>query len=213
MDTQEQGITVDRRTAVKWVLAASAALGLPATVFEANAATAVAGYGKDPALLKIYKSGDLWPLTFSSEQRTTAAILCDMIIPADDQSPSASSVGVAAFIDEWISAPYPDYLRDRKTILDGFGWLDAEAQRRYSKTFAALSAQQRSAICDDIATEKDAKQEFASAAAFFSRYRSLTAGGFYTTPAGMKDLKYVGNEPLTSFEGPPAAVLKQLGLL
>jgi len=40
----------------------------------------------------------------------------------------------------------------------------------------------------------------------------LTAGGFYTTPAGRKDLDYVGNVPLTRFDGPPAALLVALGL-
>ena len=42
--------------------------------------------------------------------------------------------------------------------------------------------------------------------------RGLVAAGFYTTPIGMKDIGYVGNEPLTAFEGPPPAVLKKLGI-
>jgi hypothetical protein len=41
----------------------------------------------------------------------------------------------------------------------------------------------------------------------------LTAGGFYSSPAGRKDLNYIGNVPLTSFEGPPRALLKSLGLV
>ena len=32
------------------------------------------------------------------------------------------------------------------------------------------------------------------------------------TPKGMKDLRYVGNVAMTTFDGPPASVLKQLGL-
>jgi len=38
-------------------------------------------------------------------------------------------------------------------------------------------------------------------------------GGFYTTPAGMKDIQYLGNVPLTKFDGPPAEVLNYLKLL
>lgn len=212
MDTKDPTFTVDRRTAVKWVLAASAALRLPAAAFDASAAQGAAGYGKDPDLLKIYKSGVLWPLTFSIEERRTATTLCDLIIPADDQSPSASSVGVVDFIDEWISAPYPDHARDRQMIVQGLSWLDGESQRRHSRNFASLNAKQGNTLCDDLSAKENAKPELATAAAFFSRYRSLTAGGFYTTPVGMKDLKYVGNEPLTTFEGPPAAVLAKLGL-
>jgi hypothetical protein len=46
----------------------------------------------------------------------------------------------------------------------------------------------------------------------FVRYRALTAGGFYTTPVGVKDLKYVGNVAMQSFDGPTPDVLKKLGL-
>jgi hypothetical protein len=193
---------LDRRTAIKWVLAASAALRLPSASFDALAAAPAAqGYGKDPNLLKAYAAGDLWPLTLSKEQRTTATALCDLIIPADDTSPAASSVGVVDFIDEWISAPYPEHAVDRKTVTDGLSRIEAEAQRRFSESFAKLSATQMSAIADAMVKDP-----------FFDRYRALTAGGFYTTPVGVRDLKYVGNVAMTTFDGPTPDVLKRLGL-
>ena len=193
---------LDRRTAVKWVLAASAALRLPSVSFDATAAASTAkGYGKDPNLMKIYKAGELWPLTLRKEQRTTAAALCDLIIPADDTSPAASSVGVVDFIDEWISAPYPEHAEDRKTIVDALSKVEGEAQRRFKTAFAKLSAQQMGTIADAMLTDP-----------LFVRYRALTAGGFYTTPVGVKDLKYVGNVAMESFDGPTPEVLKKLGL-
>ena len=193
---------LDRRTAIKWVLGASAALRLPSASFDALAAAPVAkGYGKDPDLMKVYKPGELWPLTLSREQRLTAAALCDLIIPADDTSPAAPSVGVVDSLDEWISAPYPEHAEDRKTILDALSQTDSEAQRRFKTSFAKLSAQQMSTIADAIVKEQ-----------YFVRYRALTAGGFYTTPVGVKDLKYVGNVAMEKFEGPTQDVLKRLGL-
>jgi len=36
-----------------------------------------------------------------------------------------------------------------------------------------------------------------------------SAGGFYSTPAGRKDLKYMGNVRLSTFDGPPLEVLRQ----
>ena len=200
---------IDRRTAVKWVLAAAAALQLPKPTFADSMVKS--GYGKDPDILKVYKADSLWPLTLSKSQRATATALCDAIIPADGQSPAASSVGVVDFIDEWVSAPYPDNVRDKPVVLEGLAWIDAESQRRFKKDFASLSETQRAAICDEISA-KDPKPELAKAAEFFKRYRSLTAGGFYTTPVGMKDLRYVGNVALTSYDGPPPEVLKKLGL-
>ncbi|MBI4625014.1 MAG: gluconate 2-dehydrogenase subunit 3 family protein [Verrucomicrobia bacterium] len=208
---------MDRRDAIKWMLTAAASVA----VFERDALAAAAtkpgapaatGYGTDPDLIKTYKPGDFWPLTFTEAQRATAAALCDVIIPADARGPSASSVNVHDFIDEWISAPYPGHDADRRTVIEGLGWLNAEAQKRFSNDFVNLVARQRNAICDDICYAPKAKPEFREAAQFFKKFRDLTAGGYYTTPEGMKDIGYVGNVPLATFDGPPPEVLKKLGL-
>ncbi|MBM0103432.1 gluconate 2-dehydrogenase subunit 3 family protein [Steroidobacter sp. S1-65] len=211
METFNDTMRVDRRTALKWVLAASAALQLPTSSLAQDTAKSVTGYGKDPNLLKLYKIGELWPLTLNDAQRATATVLSDLIIPADEQSPAAAKVGVVDFIDEWISAPYPDNQRDKPVVVQGLAWLDQESQRRFKNNFSALTEEERVVICDDISAAKAAAQ-FAEAAKFFARYRALTAGGYYTTPLGMKDLKYVGNVAMTTFEGPPPEVLKKLGL-
>jgi Gluconate 2-dehydrogenase subunit 3 len=212
---------MDRRTTLKWILAASASAPFlkqiafarePSGSLTTAYIAAATGYGTDPDLLKVYKSGELWPLTFTPPQRLTAKALSDLIIPADNMSPSASAVGVVAFLDEWISAPYETQQLDRDVVLKGFVWLDSESGTRFSKTFASLSEAEQRAICDDICYEANAKPSFAEAAKFFARYRDLTAGGFYTTPQGRKDLQYVGNTPMSSFEGPPLEVLKKVGL-
>ncbi len=227
---------MDRRTTIKWVVAASAAwpqrgtyaaraestqveTAAKAGAAAASAATATAsetaaarGYGMDPNLTANYRPGEVWPLTLTAAQRRLAGILADIIIPADDHSPSASAVGVAEFIDEWVSAPYPDQRRDRAIVLDGFAWLDAEAARRFGKGFADLDSMQQHGICDDICDAARATAERRTAAHFFALYRDLTGGGFYSSPAGRKDLSFIGNVPQASFEGPPLALLKALGL-
>src|SRR5689334_13566464 len=96
---------MDRREAIKWVLAASATLTFLDGRSFAGAVTR-SGYGTDPKLLEVYKPGELWPLTFTKDQHQTVAALADVIVPADDRSPSASQLKVPDFIDEWISAPY-----------------------------------------------------------------------------------------------------------
>jgi hypothetical protein len=206
---------MDRRTALKWLATAAASTALLDSALvgaTAPAARPAAGYGSDPDLLRTYKPGDLWPLTFSDAQRTTAAALCDVIIPADAKGPAASAVQVQDFIDEWISAPYPGHDADRKLILDGLAWLDRESRQRFQNDFVNLIARQRNAICDDICYAPQAKPEFRTAAQFFRRYRDLTAGGYYSTPEGMRDIGYVGNVAMEKFEGPPPEVLKKLGL-
>jgi len=205
---------MDRRTTIKWVLAVSAAWRMTARAGAAPAAAAVGGegYGTDPDLLETHRPGDVWPLTLTGAQRRLAAILSDIVIPADDHSPSASAVGVVDFIDEWVSAPYPLNRRDRPIVLEGFAWLDAEAQRRSGKEFADLDPTGQLGICDDICSESRATPERSAAARFFALYRDLTAAGFYSSPMGRKDLGYIGNVSLVSFEGAPPQLLTKLNL-
>ncbi|MBX7207930.1 MAG: gluconate 2-dehydrogenase subunit 3 family protein [Verrucomicrobiaceae bacterium] len=210
MNTNDDLPRIDRRVAIQWMLGATAALATrDASLFAADAPIQAKGYGPDPVMVKAYKPGDVWPLTFSDAQRRNARALCDVIIPADDTSPSASAVGVHDFIDEWISSPYPAQAGDRKAILEGLKWTDDEAKKRFQKAFADLTLDQQTAICDDVASPsgKDKK-----AASFFKRYRDLTAGGYFTTPEGMKAIGYVGNMPSATFEGPPLEALMHVGL-
>jgi hypothetical protein len=202
---------MDRREAIKWVLAATATVSL-LDLQSFGAAASAKGYGSDPDLMRYYKPGDLWPLTFTKEQRRAVVALCDVIIPVDDKSPGASSIGVPDFIDEWISAPYPQQIDDRKIVLEGLGWLDTESKKRFAKSFADLADDQKSKICDDICFLPKARPDFQTAAGFFTKFRNLTVAGFYTTRQGWKDIQYVGNVPLTKFDGPPQQVLAYLGL-
>ncbi|MGH8249215.1 MAG: gluconate 2-dehydrogenase subunit 3 family protein [Steroidobacteraceae bacterium] len=210
---------IDRRTTIKWVVAAAAAL--PAlrrsAVADAEASTAAEamparGYGSDPDLMRIYQPGDLWPLTFTDGQRRSAAALCDLIVPEDAVSPGASALGVVDFIDEWISALYLPQQEDRRSILAGLEWLDAESIRRFGRGFADLEGAEMTAIGDEISYLPRARPEFATAASFFAKFRDLTLGGFYTTPEGMRDIQYLGNVALARFDGPPPEVLRRVGL-
>lgn len=217
----------DRRTTIKLVLAAAAAM--PALRARANYNDALEpgasppgnlrqfeptmqGYGPDPDLIKAYEKGAFWPLTMTAQQRQLAAALSDLIVPADEHSPSASAVGVVDFLDEWISAPYPQQRDDRDTVLSGFAWLDGEARHRSEQPFAKLHEGEQRAICDRICNASRAPADLQAAAQFFAKYRNLTAAGFYTTLAGRKDLQYIGNVALTHFDGPPVELLKKLGL-
>lgn len=217
----------DRRTTIKLVLAAAAAM--PALRAHANyrdmlepGASAPGdlrqfeptahGYGPDPDLVKAYERGAFWPLTMSARQRQLAASLCDLIIPEDEHSPSASAVGVVDFLDEWISAPYPQQRADRGIVLNGFDWLEKQSQQHYGQPFARLNEARQRAICDPVCNLSRASSQLQEPARFFAAYRNLTAAGFYTTLAGRKDLQYIGNVALTHFDGPPVELLRKLGL-
>ncbi|MBK6459315.1 MAG: gluconate 2-dehydrogenase subunit 3 family protein [Gemmatimonadetes bacterium] len=153
-----------------------------------------------------------WPMLLTASEMVTLTALCDMIIPADATSPAASAVGVPAYINEYVSAPADWYQRALVQVRGGLIWINVESNKRFGKAFADVTPAQRTAICDDICYAAKAKPEFKQAAQFFDRVRDLTAEGFYTTDEGMKDIGYVGNVALASFDGPPPEVLKHLGL-
>jgi hypothetical protein len=204
---------MDRRKALQWMLTATATMAVrDHHLFAADTSPIKAlGYGPDPVMVKVYKPGDVWPLTLTEPQRRTTRGLCDVIMPADETSPSASAVGVPDFIDEWISSPYPAQAGDRRLILDGLQWIDQESKTRFGKSFADLALESQTAICSDLAAAKP-QAEYKKHASFFKRFRDLTAGGYYTMPEGMKAIGYVGNMPSGAFEGPPIEALKHVGL-
>jgi hypothetical protein len=67
-------------------------------------------------------------------------------------------------------------------------------------------------LAEDICDAASAKPEHRAGARFFQRFRDLAAGGYFTTPEGMKDLGYTGNSAMEAFTGPPPEVLRRLGL-
>lgn len=205
---------IDRRAAIKWILAAGAGsllidpswLGAAAPdLAPGSPAGPAQGYGVDPDLMKVHRPGDLWPLTFTDTERRLAAALCDIIVPAQGQAPCASALGVQDFIDEWVSAPYPANREDRGTITGGLAWLERESNERFGSGFDELAGAQRLALCDMAAAGGPGSR-------FFRRFRDLAASGYFTTPEGLKDLGYVGNVPLASFDGPPPELVRKLGL-
>jgi hypothetical protein len=203
------------------MLAASAALAAGPHTKIARAATgpvpAAQGYGTDPNLMQPKAP---WPLTFSPAQREEIRIAADLIIPADEHSPSAGSLHIDSFIDEWVSAPYPRQQADAKIILAGLDWLDAESQRRFGTNFAGATDAQRRQIFDDIAWRGKVAAGTGEGAEFFGKLRQLVMAGFYTLPEGIADIGYKGNSPIMGdYPGPsPEALahlrgkLKELGL-
>jgi hypothetical protein len=200
-------IAIDRRVTLKWLMGALAvgqlaacgdgAKGLSWPELEAINA---AGIGKDPNLTDPVVP---WPLTLTAAQLETTAELVDLILPGEGAIPAPSKVGVPAFINEWVSAPYPDQHGDRVLIVNGLAWLDEESKVRNGVPFIRAEASAQKAILDDIAFKDKVKPGLEKPAEFFGRLRSLTLGAFYTTREGWADIGYMGNTPGTGdYAGP-----------
>lgn len=140
----------------------------------------------------------------TDHEMQTVTILCDIIIPADDKSGSASEAKVPEFI-EFIMKDMPEH---QTPMRGGLLWLDVQSNKQFQKPFTDCTTQQRIILVDQIAYPAKAKPEMKQGVAFFNMMRDLTASGFYTTAMGIKDIGYVGNVP-NQWNGVPDDVLKQ----
>jgi hypothetical protein len=197
--------SLTRREALRRIfVAASLAASLDLTSFGADEAR---GLGLDPDLLK---KEIPWPRLMTAAEKRTTTALADLIIPADEHGPAASAVGVADFIDEWISAPYDTQRNDRDIIRPGLAWLEAEATSRHGKPFADTSLEQQTALVEDILVKDSAANR--AAYRFWKLFRDRACGGYFSTPEGWKALGYTGNVPLMEFPGATPEALKHIGL-
>ena len=154
-----------------------------------------------------------WEKPLAESELATLTVLVDLILPADDQSPAASAIGLPDFLNEWVGAPYPDNRVDYETIRGGVAWINSHAWQLHGKPLVDITAAQQTAILDSICDGSKAAPELAYGARFFAKLRTLTLGGYYTHPATWKSLGYVGNVPIAGpYPGVPAEVIKILGL-
>lgn len=144
---------------------------------------------------------------FTAHEMATLTVLCDIIIPKDDRSGSASDAGVPGFI-EFMAKDKPD---NQVPLRGGLRWLDLQCLNRYQNPFKDCNKQQQTEMVDAIAYPANAKPEMMQGVAFFDRLRGLTATGFFTSKMGVEDLGYVGNRP-NRWEGVPQDIIRQYGL-
>jgi gluconate 2-dehydrogenase gamma chain len=140
---------------------------------------------------------------FNDHQWRTVQVLCDLIIPADEHSGSATAAGVPEFIDDWLD------FRTREDgtetlqagVLGGLAWLDLESTHLFQKDFAAATEAQQKQILDRIAWPARAAAADRRWAGFFTRFRDLTVSGFFSSKMGVADLPYLGNKAVAEWKG------------
>jgi hypothetical protein len=138
------------------------------------------------------------PKVFSATELKTARVLCELIVPADDVSPSALAGGAPEFID--LLASMSDELST--ILLGGLHWLDNQVP---GGSFADAPVAEQTALLDKIAYRKNEK-EYPTGVPFFDLFRRMTVDAFYTSKAGIADIGYKGNKGMTKFEVPLASL-------
>jgi hypothetical protein len=208
--TSSPVVRVNRRTTLGWFSAAMAlsATGIPipsgGRAFAGPAPgaelPAQAGYGNDPDLFNPHVP---WPRTMTPTQLRQVDMIADIILPKVGSYPAPSEVGIADFVDEWISAPYPDQQRDRVLILEGLAWLDTEAERLWQSAFHALNASRKTQLLEQTARAPTTNDPQAMKLyGFFRRLRSVTVGAYYSMKQNFAEIGYIGNVAMETFPPP-----------
>jgi hypothetical protein len=148
---------------------------------------------------------------FTQRELRTVRVLADDVIPRDERSGSARDANVAEFMDYNLSVE--ETTRETRVAWrGGLRWMDTESRRRFGVPYASATTAQRHQILDDIAWADRARPEMRYGAAFFARFRDMTAAGFFSSAIGFKDLQYIGNTFVPVWNGCPEAALKKLGV-
>ena len=136
------------------------------------------------------------PKYLNAHEYKTLRRLSELIIPG------ALDGGAAEFID---------FLSSRNdkmaaTCTGGLAWLDDAMQRHHQTTFLDAKPEQQAALLDVIAYRKNSTPELAPGIAFFSWCRGMVIDAYYTSPAGIKDVGFLGNQVVGSFGVPQEAL-------
>lgn len=192
--------SVTRRTALKYVgLISLATHGWLGMAHHARAARP-RGYGVDPDLRN---RSVTWTKTLNSSQLEALATLCDIVLPDAPPHPSARAIKVDDFLDEWLSAPYPQMQADRLLVLNGLERMDTMMLSELGVPFAKAELTHQIAAFDRVCRSEDD-------VGFARRLIELICDGYYPTRAGHAAIGYVGNIPLLRFPGAPPSIARHL---
>lgn len=136
------------------------------------------------------------PKKFNLHNFLTLKTLAEIIVPG------ASEAGAAEYIDFLCS-------RNEElaaTFNGGFGWLDHYMQRTYGADFLTAAAGQRSELLDKLAYKQNTTPETAPGVSFWTWTRNMVVDAYYTSPAGVKDIGFMGNGAMRTFSVPEEAV-------
>src|SRR5579871_832116 len=181
-----------RRQLLK-TIAASALIG-PLSLEAAQHVHGIAAAEKNAGAYK--------PKALTTHEYRTLQVLADLIIPADERGPGAAAAGACEFID-LLASQNPQLLA---IYTGGIAWMDRSSQRLNAKDFADATQPQQTALLDLIAYRKNESPMLGPGIQFFDWARRMVVDAYFTSPAGIKAIGYLGNTAVSKFEIPQEAI-------
>ncbi|MES1261900.1 MAG: gluconate 2-dehydrogenase subunit 3 family protein [Acidobacteriota bacterium] len=136
------------------------------------------------------------PKCFTKHNFQTLKKLGEIVIPG------ASEAGAAEYID---------FLSSRNEELaaifnGGFGWVDDYMHKKYGADFLTAKPNEQTELLDKLAYLKNHTPETAGGEQFWTWVRNMVVDAYYTSPAGVKDVGFMGNGAMATFSVPKEAV-------
>ena len=170
-------------------------------------------------------TGKYEPKRLTATEYATVTRLAELILPADDRSPSAVEAGAPEYIDLLCSQ------NDELTYLytGGLSWLDDIMRDRHGKAFLDCIEADQVALLEELAAVDlpPAQEEIeatlgpyshfqdyrledpvyvSAGVRFFDWVRKMTVDAYYTSEIGVKDLGYPGNGAYSEYTVPAEAI-------
>ena len=216
---------LSRRDALRRIALAVAAGGLARGIAPADAAQV-----HEQAESERTFSGTYTVKFFNEHEFATLERLSELIVPADEGGPSGREGGAPEFID--LLASENQELADIFT--GGLLWLDAASRARSGEAFAAAGESEQVALLDALVdaerneTGSDTRwatseyerfsvfgvkrpSDLRRGLQFFGWARKLIVDAYYTSPAGVRDLGFVGNTAHSEYKVPQEALDYAIG--
>src|SRR3954466_11754959 len=142
----------------------------------------------------------------SEAQLALVGALADTLLPRTD-TPSATDVGVPAFVNVVVSENYTD--ADRTAFLAGLDAIEALAKSTGGDAFAQLAPTARAAVIESIEREESRRAEPART---YWRLKGLVIPGYFTSEPVMKNVlkvevmpgRFEGSAPMPVRAGAPS---------
>ena len=146
------------------------------------------------------EAADWQPAVLSSQQNETLVAIAESIVPGSTRAQASR------FIDLLLGVDSPE---NQRRFMESLTAFDAEAQKRYGKSFPALEDREK----NDLLTEASSKPENAKSSEMDPRNKELElsphfenlkgwiSGAYYSSEVGMRDLGWTGDYVFETFPG------------
>jgi hypothetical protein len=140
------------------------------------------------------------PAFLSSQQDEILTALAESIVPGSTRA------HVSRFVDLLLSVDKPE---NQHKFLESLKVLNAEAQKRFSKSFPALDEGQKNAFLTAASTKPEkpessrtgSAQEQSALFGHFENLKGWISGAYYSSEVGMRELGWTGDYVFDKFPG------------